>query len=60
LRIRAFGPARSSVRFDPTAEIFSTLDRWRHLPTYQLERRADIFLAIQRLVGEPLLEVMNL
>ncbi len=26
--------------------IFSTLDSWRHLPAYQLERRADIFFAL--------------
>ena len=27
-------------------KIFGTLDDWRHLPKYQLERRADIFFAI--------------
>ncbi len=27
-------------------KIFETLDDWRHLPKYQLERRADIFFAI--------------
>jgi len=27
-------------------EIFRRLDDWRHLPKYQLERRADIFFAI--------------
>lgn len=26
--------------------VFDLLDRWRHLPSYQLERRADIFFAI--------------
>ena len=26
--------------------IFDQLDDWRHLPTYQLERRADIFFAL--------------
>lgn len=36
---------------DETAEstinsIFSNLDRWRHLPSYQLERRADIFFSL--------------
>ena len=31
----------------PTIErVFDLLDRWRHLPTYQLERRADIFFAL--------------
>jgi hypothetical protein len=28
-----------------TDEIFDLLDTWRHLPKYQLERRADIFFA---------------
>lgn len=27
-------------------EVFDTLDDWRHLPNYQLERRADIFFAL--------------
>ena len=27
------------------ARVFGLLDRWRHLPAYQLERRADIFFA---------------
>ncbi len=26
--------------------LFDTLDDWRHLPAYQLERRADIFFAL--------------
>ena len=26
--------------------LFHNLDNWRHLPSYQLERRADIFFAI--------------
>ena len=31
----------------PTIErVFELLDRWRHLPAYQLERRADIFFAL--------------
>ena len=31
----------------PTIErVFDMLDRWRHLPAYQLERRADIFFAL--------------
>lgn len=28
------------------ASVFELLDRWRHLPAYQLERRADIFFAL--------------
>ena len=32
---------------EPTIEcVFDLLDRWRHLPAYQLERRADIFFAL--------------
>ncbi len=35
-------------------DIFGRLDNWRHLPTYQLERRADIFfsLYLSDVVGE--------
>ncbi len=31
---------------EPTARILDLLDEWRHLPDYQLERRADMFFAI--------------
>lgn len=31
---------------DPTTAIFANLDRWRHLPAYQLERRVDIFFSV--------------
>lgn len=31
---------------DPINAIFGRLDAWRHLPAYQLERRADIFFAV--------------
>ncbi len=36
------------------AKVFQNLNRWRHLPNYQLERRADIFFSIylQTLVEE--------
>jgi len=27
-------------------QLFANLDRWRHLPAYQLERRADIFFSV--------------
>lgn len=27
-------------------QVFDNLDRWRHLPAYQLERRADIFFSL--------------
>ena len=28
------------------ATLFASLDRWRHLPAYQLERRADIYFGL--------------
>ena len=31
---------------DTLRAVFSNLDRWRHLPAYQLERRADIFFSV--------------
>ena len=32
---------------DPTIyDLFNLLDDWRHLPKYQLERRADLFFAL--------------
>ncbi|HKO91959.1 MAG TPA: hypothetical protein VJU61_12440 [Polyangiaceae bacterium] len=39
---------------DKLAETFRRLDEWRHLPDYQLERRADIFFALylQQVVQE--------
>ncbi|MFC1936848.1 hypothetical protein ACFLYP_04200 [Chloroflexota bacterium] len=27
-------------------ELFDNMDDWRHLPAYQLERRADIFFSV--------------
>ena len=44
--------------------VFTLLDRWRHFPAYQLERRADIFFAVylkaivEAFVGEPLLDTV--
>ena len=32
--------------FPSVERIFGLLDKWRHLPAYQLERRADIFFAL--------------
>ena len=29
-----------------THQLFDQLDKWRHLPAYQLERRADIFFSL--------------
>ena len=32
---------------DPTiCDVFDRLDKWRHFPNYQLERRADIYFAV--------------
>ena len=31
---------------DPLDLVFRNLDAWRHLPAYQLERRADIFFSV--------------
>ena len=31
---------------DRLEALFRNLDRWRHLPNYELERRADIFFSI--------------
>lgn len=31
---------------DPLDALFLNLDTWRHLPNYQLERRADIFFSV--------------
>lgn len=38
--------SRSHRRVDPLDVVFRHLDRWRHLPNYQLERRADVFFSI--------------
>lgn len=27
-------------------ELFDNMDKWRHFPSYQLERRADIFFSL--------------
>ncbi len=49
---------------DPIQAIFAKLDTWRHLPAYQLERRADIFFAVylrdvvSSFTGVPIHEVM--
>ena len=38
--------ARKTNEYPTIANLFDLLDRWRHLPNYQLERRADIFFAL--------------
>ena len=35
-------------RGDSVAAVFDLLDQWRHFPSYQLERRADISLHSSR------------
>ncbi len=37
---------RSDSTVDPLDIIFRHLDHWRHLPSYQLERRADVFFSV--------------
>lgn len=45
---------------DATGRIFDRMDEWRHLPSYQLERRADLFFslylpeALERRFGVPI------
>ena len=45
---------------NPLERVFENLDRWRHLPAYQLERRVDIFFSVylkglvEELTGVPL------
>jgi hypothetical protein len=31
---------------EPIQQLFENLDSWRHLPAYQLERRADVFFSV--------------
>ncbi len=31
---------------DPINEMFDRMDRWRNLPSYQLERRADLLFSL--------------
>jgi hypothetical protein len=31
---------------DPMVEVLDRMDAWRHLPNYQLERRADVFFSL--------------
>lgn len=35
-----------TTRSQPAVTLFDRLDAWRHLPAYQLERRADIFFSL--------------
>ena len=48
----------SKINEYPTiADLFGLLDGWRHLPDYQLERRADVFFAL--FLPEVLEEVLS-
>jgi len=31
---------------NPLSQLFTNLDRWRKLPNYQLERRADVLFCL--------------
>lgn len=44
-RLNTLAPGPMTT-LDPIDTIFAKLDAWRHLPAYQLERRADIFFAV--------------
>lgn len=37
---------RSGDALNVVEELFGNLDKWRHFPSYQLERRADIFFSV--------------
>src|SRR5580765_1492626 len=41
----AGGPVNHSLFMATEIRILDLLDSWRHLPAYQLERRADVFFA---------------
>jgi hypothetical protein len=49
---------------DPLDTVFRHLAQWRHLPAYQLERRADVFFSVylrdvvEEVTGVPLEDVM--
>ena len=55
---RTFG----GLAVEPLNRLFANLDRWRHFPDYQLERRADVFFslylptAIEHLTGVAIAE----
>lgn len=59
-RVRFRRRPLTSFPVDPIDLLFSRLDSWRHLPAYQLERRADVFFALYlpevlaELVGHPI------
>lgn len=44
--IRTMSSERMTARPEPAVTLFDRLDAWRHLPAYQLERRADIFFSL--------------
>ena len=49
--------ASKSNEYPTIADLFCLLDGWRHLPNYQLERRADVFFAL--FLPEVLEEVLS-
>jgi hypothetical protein len=42
----SYGSGVRSPSMNPLERAFENLDRWRHFPAYQLERRVDIFFSI--------------
>jgi hypothetical protein len=44
--IKFFNQTKNMTTESLINQIFNNLDDWRHLPAYQLERRADIFFSL--------------
>ena len=49
---------------DTIGDVFASLNDWRHLPNYQLERRVDIFFSLYlvetltKFIGEPIADML--
>jgi len=52
------------VAWDAVSLIFSNLDRWRHFPNYQLERRVDVLFSVylkgllEDFTGRPMMDII--
>ncbi len=46
MRLDTFAQRALDDDVDPLDVVFRHLDQWRHLPNYQLERRADVFFSV--------------
>jgi hypothetical protein len=44
--VDSVGRSRWDGDVDPLDAVFHHLDRWRHFPNYQLERRVDVFFSV--------------